>query len=275
MQSLEEYIARRKKEDGINEFNLNDRVENTQICVKYIFEYFNQYLNISEMEQKTILNDERLSKFKGQLEMYEGNIQDWLVNIYDTHGKHLHRSIISFLKKDDLFYLYHTDNEFRSCSYDCYAELVKKNPFLKNQTEMLFSFIKDYHRIQSQKEINFQTDFMTEEIAEWIEKTWSKYKVSIPAFISDYTDRFSENERLWPVKHKIKNDNKWLPYEYDFKQKSNLFNLNSLYPRISNKPFIKGRKQLLEIMMMHTWLHSIEGDDENYWDEYLNKVIPD
>ncbi|WP_338708443.1 hypothetical protein [Paenibacillus amylolyticus] len=55
-------------------------------------------------------------------------------------------------------------------------------------------------------------------------------------------------------------------------KKSNLFNLNDLYRRLPKKPFIKGRKQELEIMMMYDWLHGIEGDEE-YWEEYKSKVI--
>ena len=47
MLSIEEYIARRKKEDRINEFNVDDRMENMRICTNYIFEYFNNYLNIT------------------------------------------------------------------------------------------------------------------------------------------------------------------------------------------------------------------------------------
>ncbi|RTQ87114.1 hypothetical protein [Lysinibacillus telephonicus] len=271
MQSLEEYIARRKKEDHINEFNVDERMENVQICVNYVFEYFNQYLNIDEMEQKTFLNDERLNKFRNQLGMYEKAIQDWLINIYDVHEKHIHRSIISILKKDDIFFLYHTESEFRSCSYGIYAELIKKNPFLKDQTEMLFQFIKDYHRIQSQKEVDNPPVFLTEEITEWIDNTWAKYKVSIWAFVSDYIHRFSDDDSLWPAKHKVKNTKVQQYFDYDFKQKTNLFNLNSLYPRISHKPFMKGKKQYLELLMMHTWLHSIESDDGNYWDEYFDK----
>lgn len=273
MQSLEEYISRRKKEDRINEFNVNQRMENTRICVNYVFEYFNQYLNIEEMEQKTFLNDERLEKFRKQLGMYEKTIQNWLVNIYDVHEKHIHRSIISILKKDDMFFLHHTENEFRSCSYDCYAGLIKKNPFLKDQTEMLFRFIKDYHRIQSKQEIERSSPFLTEEIVEWIDRTWHKYNVSIWAFVSNYLLRFSDDNRLWPATHMVKTNQDGQPYEYDFKQKSNLFNLNSLYPRISHKPFMKGKKQYLELLMMYYWLHSIEGDDENYWDEYFTKFI--
>lgn len=273
MLSLEEYISKRKKDDKINEYDIDARMDNMRICVNYVFEYFNQYLNIEEMEQKTFLSEERLVKFRNQLEMYGNEIQEWLVNIYDVHEKHIHRSIISFLKKDELFFLYNKEEEFRSCSYDAYAQLIKRNSFLKGQTEMLFLFIKDYHRIESEKEINTPSVFLTEEINEWLEKTWNKYKVNIWAFATDYLSRFFNDDSLWPLKHKIKSNEEWQPYFYDYKQKTNLFNLNSLYTKISKKPFIKGKKQYLEIIFMYIWLHSIWGDEESYWEEYRTKIV--
>lgn len=60
---------------------------------------------------------------------------------------------------------------------------------------------------------------------------------------------------------------------YNYKQKTNLFNLNTLYPKISNKPFIKGKKQFLETLLMYNWLHTIEGDPDNYWEEYLKQIL--
>lgn len=101
---IEEYIAKRKREDKINEFDIEARLENMQICVNYIFEYFNQYFDINKMNEQTILQEERLLKFKNQLEMYDKDIQDWLVNIYDNYDKHIHRSIISFLKRNRSFF---------------------------------------------------------------------------------------------------------------------------------------------------------------------------
>ena len=35
--TLEEYVIKRKREDEINEFDLEKRMENTRICVNYIF----------------------------------------------------------------------------------------------------------------------------------------------------------------------------------------------------------------------------------------------
>jgi len=48
MLTIEEYIARRKKEDKVNEFYVDERNENMRLCVNYVFEYFNNYLNITE-----------------------------------------------------------------------------------------------------------------------------------------------------------------------------------------------------------------------------------
>ena len=53
----------------------------------------------------------------------------------------------------------------------------------------------------------------------------------------------------------------------------NEFDINSLYRKMPKKPFIKGRKQEFEVLMMYYWLHGIDSDDY-YWDEYLDKVLP-
>lgn len=269
MLSLEEYIARRKKEDKMNEFDINERMENLRISVNYVFEYFHQYLDIDESQQKTLINNEKLEKFRRQLRNYNADVQDWLVNIYDNYDRHIHRSIINILKKDEIFLLYHKEDEFRACSYECYSQIIKNNSFMREQTEMLFQFIKDYHRIQSEVENNI---VLTEEIDEWVKDTWNKYRVNIWTFVGDYIHRFFDNDSLWPATHKIKTNEEWMPYDYNYKKMSNLFNINLLFSRISKKPFMKGKKQYLEVMLMYEWLHSIVGDD-NYWDEYFSKFV--
>lgn len=70
MLSIEEYISRRKKEDKLNEFDLYTRTQNMKLCVDYILEYFNNYLNITEAEEKTILHNEKLDKYRKQLQEY-------------------------------------------------------------------------------------------------------------------------------------------------------------------------------------------------------------
>ena len=100
---IEDYIAKRKKEDKLNEYDIDSKLDNMPICVNYVFEYFNQYLDDFRMDEKTALNVERLGKYRNQLNKYESEIQEWLVNIYDDHDKQINRSIINFPKKDELF----------------------------------------------------------------------------------------------------------------------------------------------------------------------------
>lgn len=272
MLSIEEYIAKRKREDKLNEFSLDDRMENLRICVNYVFEYFNQYLDISKLDEKTVLNNERLAKYKNNLSKYEEELQEWLVDVYDNYGKKFDRIIINILNKDDLFYLNSSESDFRSVSYDCYAQLVKKHPFLKDKTELLYLFIKDYHQIQSRPDGEVLKLQISEEVHDWVENTWQRYNVNMMKFCYDWIDQFYDKEDSWPASHRRKSSSQFTKYDYDYKQKSNLFNLDYLYRRTSDKPFIKGKKQFLEILMMYFWLHEMVLDEDNYWDEYLIKV---
>lgn len=107
--TIEEYIAKRKQEDKLNEFDLDKRLENIKSCIDYIFEYYNNYLDISEIDQRTIINNERLNKYRKQLSNYCDNIQDWLVDTYDKHGNCMNRIIGNLLEDNELFFAMNTD----------------------------------------------------------------------------------------------------------------------------------------------------------------------
>ncbi len=267
--SLEEYIAKRKKEDRLNEFDLKNIRENIRVCVNYVFEYYNNYIPIDKIEEKTILKEEKLDRYRKQLDEYDPEIVDWLVSLNSEYSKHMNR-IIGNAIDDDFFLLYDKEEEFRSVSYSCYSKLIKRCPFLKDQTEMLYKFIKEYHRILSMQKIPYICD----EINEWLEQTLTKYHVNLSVFAYDWANYFYENEDIWPPTCRHKSQYSFRKYDYDIKQKSNLFNLDSLYRRMPKKPYTRGRKQELEILMMYHWLHSLEGDDDGYWQEYLEKVLP-
>ncbi|MDF2857392.1 MAG: hypothetical protein K0Q87_3243 [Neobacillus sp.] len=273
MLSIEDYISRRKKEDKFNEFDIDARTQNMKICVDYVFEYFTNYLNITEAEEKTILHSEKLEKYRKQLKEYEPEVREWLVSVYNEYGKQIHKHVGKITKENEFFFLYNMENEFRNASYDCYSQLIKKLPFLKDQTEMLFLLIRDYHRVESEQQFNFGIPSISEEITNWIEKTWAKHQVNLLAFAYGWINHFFENEDIWPTTHRKKSNNTWRKYEYDYKQKSNLFNLDSLYRKMPKKFFTKGRKQEFEILLMYYWLHDMEGD-KDYWHEYLEMVLP-
>jgi hypothetical protein len=271
MLRIEEYIARRKKEDHLNEFDIDNRLENIKVCVNYVFEYFNNYLSITEAEDQTVLQNEKIEKYGKQFDEYDPEVREWLVNIYRDYGKSINRAINNILKQNQYFFLLNTDKEFRSLSYDCYSKLIKKNSFLRDQTEMLFLFIKDHHIVLSQEHYQKGIPFFSDDINHWIEDTWLKHQVNVVAFAGNWANYFWDHQELWPATHRLKSLQEWRKYEYDIRQRSNLFNLDSLYHKMPKKAFIRSRKQEFEVLMMYCWLHEIDGD-EGYWQEYLEKI---
>lgn len=154
MFTIEEYIAKRKKEDNLNEFNKEKRIENIKSCIDYIFEYYNNYLEINKIDERTVLNYEKAEKYRKSISSHSEEVQEWLTDIYDKHENCMNIIIKNILKKNDLFLIYNTTAEFRNESYECYSKLIKKYSYLKGETEMLFQFIKDYHRVASSEDFN-------------------------------------------------------------------------------------------------------------------------
>jgi hypothetical protein len=151
MLSIEEYIARRKKEDNINEFDFEARTYNMKICVDYIFEYFNNYLNTTEAEEKTVLHSEKLEKYRKQLDEYESEVRDWAVSIYNEYGKQVHRYVGNILKEDDLFFIYNTDDESHMTAI---LSLLRNFHLLKNRRKCFFALSRSIIEFKGKNILN-------------------------------------------------------------------------------------------------------------------------
>lgn len=117
---------------------------------------------------------------------------------------------------------------------------------------MLFLFIKDYHRIESQQRFNFGTPIISDEINDWIDKTRAKHQVNLFAFAYDWINSFYDNEDTWPSTHRKKSLDTWRKYDYDYKQISNLFNLDSLCRKMPKNPSQKEKSRNLRFYLCTT-----------------------
>jgi hypothetical protein len=278
---LEEYIIKRKKEDGINEYDLDKRIENTRICVNYVFEYFNNYIDTKPVDEKTILHDRKIDNYRKSLSGYDTEVKEWLVSMYSSYGKHMHKQLMNLIT-DIYFLLYSTEAEFRALSYDIYQKKKKKFKYLDGQSEIIYQFIKEAHKTRNNIR-NFSDVYISESINEWIDETYKNHGVNIYTFCYEYTELYYETPEKWPIGHTKKGKyydkrselsykSSRLIWDYDVRQKSNLFGLDTLYRNMPKKDFIKGRKQEFEAVLMYCWLHWLD-DNDNYWDEYSKIVL--
>ena len=266
---LEEYIAKRKIEDHLNEFDIEQRVSNIKKSIDYIFEYFDNYLPLQGTENHFKEENGRYNKYAKALGKYSPELINWFLTIYDETGHQVNKTIQKYCDNTSGFLLAFEDSDFRTISYNCYAELIKKRPCLKDETERPYQFIKEYHAVITEREYEyFGFPKISERITTWLDNTYKKYNVNLAAAIQKYLlYEFDNNVDMWPPGSKIKSNDPYSaqPYEYNYKKRSNLFNINSYCNKYGNKPFLKGKKKNLEILMMYTWL----GERNEYFQSYL------
>ena len=281
--TLEQYILMRKKEDSLNEYDLSKRSENIRICVNYVFEYFDNYLENSPDSEKTFQEEKKQDKFRQMVSAYSPEIQDWLVDLYSRTGKHV-QTQIRHLIDAEYFLLYSTDSEFRSLSYEIYPKAVKRVPALEGEGEMIYKFIRDEFRRRSEFTLDQQNAHITDSIDKWISNTYKKYGVNIYAYCTDWCMYFSGVPNLWEKPRKIRvhdcdslletkqeDLSSWLFWDYDYKSDGERFGLNTLYRNMPKKEFTKGKKQAFEAVMMHWWTHECTKED-GFWEEYQTQL---
>lgn len=272
MMTIDEYIKKRKEEDSLNEFDLKAKNENIKNTVNYVFEYYNGYLDLTEIEFQEAKESVKLANYRKKFVGYEKSTQDWLVNIYAKTGKYPHRFLDNQLKNEPTVMMFDSDAEFRIVSYDCYAALVRKIPFIKGNTEEVFEYIKNYKQVRSEElDLSRFADYgLIPSLVKWIENTYTKYNVNLISFAEDYCEYFYNNEHLWDKKTKTV-IGEFTLYHYDYSKSKIYFNVGSLYAKMNYKPFIKGKRKELEALITITWFNSIESDKENIISDFIEK----
>ncbi len=277
MLSVEEYIHKRKTEDGVNEKDKDKRMDNMQLCMNYLFEYFNQYMDSMPEDPKMVQHIQKIEKYRDRLSNYSPEIKEWLIDLYSEYGKYVNVTIRNMIE-DDLFLLYDSDAEYRALSYGIYAKAIKKLPFLSGQSENLFNLLKDIHTDDSIMTPFHEERILPGDVNEWVSKTYYKHGVNLFAFCYEYMNWFWQSPEVWPKNRKSKDQRRtiytpkdFMYWHYDCRYADNRFNINELYRRLPRKPFLKGKKKKLEAVMMYSWLFEIGAGDNNYWGEYCEE----
>jgi len=281
--TLEEYILMRKKEDGLNEYDVSKRDENIRICTSYILDYFNNHMDNRPESERSFLEKRKQDRYRKLVSKYSPDVQDWLVELNSRTGKYVHKHLLN-LMDDRYFLLFSTDAEFRSLSDAIYLQVVDKIRELTGENEMIYNFIRDEHRIQSKFYSWQQTTHITDDIDKWISDTYKEYGVNIFAFCEDWCSDFSLTPDMWEKARKIRKHeydshlkkglsslSSCLFWDYDYKSDGDRFGLNALYRNMPQTDFTKGKEQAFEAVMMQWWTHSWDND-EIFWESYLNAL---
>lgn len=281
MLKLEEYIAKRKTEDGMNEFDKDLRVKNNSIAINYVLEYFEHYIDLSEADEQTIVKTKKTEKYRKALRAHDPDVIDWLVNLNILYGCWLDRVIVHQID-DPYFFLYTEDEEFNAMAYKLYYKLIEKYSYLNGTQEKIKKFLIGHQRKEAVFPKWFKNTRITDEIDLWIQETYNKYGINLYKCFSEYVESYLSDLDRWPAsckikseyyeKHKNINSSSFLRWEYDISKSDDIFDLNSFYRNMPKKAFLKRKKHYIEIMF-HYLAGDISQTGKEKWLDYKNKYL--
>lgn len=269
---IEEFIKERKKRDNIDEFDFDKKIDNIHQFVNYIFEYFNLYIDIDELDREKIKLNEKALKYKKELSDYTVETQEWLIKIFMEENVKFVRTLKNRLCEDIAFGLYYDTKGWQKASFNLYAKLIKKYKFLDRYIDELNKFtIDESNRIN----INYLDQLSNEAIGmlpdkvkEWVSNTGRKYHVDLMEWALGYAQYYFDIREAWPISRRIKG--KYID-DYDVRPKKNRFDIDRLYNELADITFIRGKKKYLEIIIMFSWVTSIDEQFLDFYDEFLKE----
>ncbi|WP_040437054.1 hypothetical protein [Clostridium sartagoforme] len=84
---MEEYIVKRKREDKLDEFDFKKHSENMANIIKYVTDYFNNYLNLEDYDYEKIKTQQTVDKFKNDIEKRYPETNEYIISYYLDNKK--------------------------------------------------------------------------------------------------------------------------------------------------------------------------------------------
>lgn len=277
---IEEYIKLRKTQDQMNEFDIEKKISNLHQTIDYVFEFYSTYVDIDALKKRQIEQDEKLIRYQKQLTDYSIETQNWILRVYALHEVKINTVIKKCLRDVMVFQLLTEPSQIRKVTFNTYAKIAKKYPFLEDYTEELYQFITEYQKTLN---FNYRIDLEDDEKAQlpaevisYVKKTRRSQHVDLISWASNYASWFFDQESLWPASHKIyprtitSRDHSFP--SYNLRVKKNRFNLDTLYAKLGELLYLKNKKKYLETLIMYSWIKEIDTDDEEYYPIYLKET---
>jgi hypothetical protein len=269
MFKLEEYITKRKKEDKIDEFDFKKHSENMASIIKYVTDYFNNYLNLEDYDYEKIKTQQIVDKFKNDIQKRYPETYDYIISYYLDNKKRLDKYVTKAyedMKDSELFY--------REEDYKKVAEYVIEKKLNVPMNEMLFHKLsviaREYRKDENECPSISEMKELDNALVDWVKCVFRKYHVNLLNYASEVSYHYCKT--YVDTEYDRDTDTFYHINKYDYRYQENPFDINDIYARNEHREFIKDHKGELEMLIMYCWLND-EIRDLDYWPEYVQLCI--
>ena len=270
MLTIDEYIAKMKRAEKLDEFDFTKNTENMTAVVKYVMSYFNEYLCMETCDAEVIKLKHITEKLDEEIGKKYPHSKDFILSFYLQYRIRIHKELEKRIQNELYFPFYYTEQDFSSLAEN-----------FCNKYKIIDTYMNEYRKdiailISEIKKCNTDVPHVSEmirldsRIVSWVRETYREYGVNLYAFAYDlsnsYYERYVKYERGDYGRQIFQVNN------YNHRYNANPFDIDRIYEDNKQRPFLENKCGELEMIVMHEWLFNCIYDDD-YWSEYVNLCV--
>lgn len=264
MLKIEEYISMRKRKEKINEFDFTKHSDNMGEIIKFVSEYFNDYLNPEDYNYELIKLQQTIEKSKKTLINQFPKTHDFIEEYYLKKKKRVDTFIKKACEAQKDIDIHYNETEFSGIAKEV-VDRLSDNELSDDDFDKIVLAVNEYWDYYMSKPSRSEMKGLDNNIVKWVMDSYREYGVNIASYAFNIAWKWSDKY----VEHKYSRQYEEHYYinSYDYRYQDNPFDIDEEYEKHRDKPFMHGKRDYFEMLVMYSWLFDIL-EDTSYWPEY-------
>ncbi len=269
MLTVEQYIAQMKKKDKLDEFNFQEHSDNISQVIRYVMEYFNDYLNPEDYDYEKIKTEQAIVKIDKEIGDAFPKSKSFIIDYYRSHKTRIDRLMRNSQK--ELYYveLYYCREDYEK-AVDRFCEGRMKDTGIEQYRKELIDLAQEISEKDTEYPKNSGYKYLDNSLVAWVKETYRQYGVNLYQFAGSVVWPYYEKYIEYVFDHD--SETSYHINRYNHRYHNNPFDIDEIYEDNAHRPFIEGRKGELEMLMIYVWVNEYVKDTD-YWPEYVNLCI--
>ncbi len=270
MLTIDEYIAKMKKADKLNEFDYLKVSDNMSSVMKYVMSYFNEYLTMETCDAEEIKFKHAIDKLQQEVMDRYPQSKEFVLNFYLRHRIRLDKELDKWVNDIPYFPFFYSDADFLSLADGFCSSYKISNDNMAEYQDNVAILISEIKQYQTDAPRPVEMLHLDNNIVAWVRDTYRQYGVNLYAFASDLA--YLHYQRYVKYERGNYGETGYYVNYYNHRYNKNPFGVDQIYEDNKHRPFLDSKRGEFEMLIMHEWLFSMVYDDD-YWSEYVNLCI--
>jgi len=270
MLTIDEYIAKMKKADKMDEFDYLKQSENMAAVIKYVMTYFNEYLTLETCDAEAIKMKHKRDKLEQEIENKYPKSKEFILDFYMQQRIGIHKEVKKWLEDLSYYPFFYSEDDFSSAAVDFCSGYKLKNGNMNEYRSNIQVLMAEIKQCDTEEPGPSEMIHLDSSLVAWVRDTYRQYGVNLFSFAYDHA--YSYYQRYVKYERGQWGEGSYYVNNYNHRYNNNPFDLDRIYEDNKHRPFLQDKRGELEMLVMHEWLFGMVYDDD-YWPEYVNLCV--